>query len=78
MVNSHGNNRPPLVIAAEWVSRITAVGLEMALPAGVGHWLDRRWGTEPWLVIAGAALGFTVGFRHLLQMLKPPKNREKN
>lgn len=63
-----------MVVAAEWVTRITTVGLEMALPAALGYWLDERWGTEPWLIILGGALGFTVGLRHLLQMQKPTGN----
>lgn len=67
-------DRPPVAVAAEWVSRITTVGLEMAIPAALGYWLDGRFGTEPWLVTVGAALGFFVGFRHLLQMVKPPGN----
>jgi F0F1-type ATP synthase assembly protein I len=46
----------------------------MAIPAALGYWLDGRFGTEPWLVTVGAALGFFVGFRHLLQMVKPPGN----
>ena len=40
--------RPPLVVAMEWVSKVTTIGLEMALPPTVGHWLDERWDTEPW------------------------------
>ena len=60
------------MMASEWISRITTVGLEMALPPGLGYWLDGRWGTEPWLVICGAVLGFAGGFWHLLQLVKPP------
>ena len=52
--------------------RVTTVGLEMVLPAVLGYFLDQRWGTEPWLVVTGATLGFIVGFRHLLAMAKPP------
>jgi len=74
VVADRRNNRPPLVVAMEWVAKITTVGLEMALPAGLGYWLDRKWNTEPWLVTVGALLGFFAGFRHLLQMLKASDN----
>lgn len=74
-----------MVVAAQWVSQITTVSLEMALPAAFGYWLDNKWGTAPWLVIVGGILGFTVGFRHLLQMvqvandkLEPPDRRPEN
>jgi len=33
--------------AVYWVSTVTTVGLVMAVPAGVGVWLDRLWGTSP-------------------------------
>ncbi|MFQ5730651.1 MAG: AtpZ/AtpI family protein [Planctomycetaceae bacterium] len=62
--------RPPMVVGVEWATRITTVGLEMALPAALGNYLDGRWGTGPWLVICGAALGFFIGMRHLLQFVK--------
>jgi len=45
--------------AFTWVSRITAVGLGMALPAAGGSWLDARLGTRflgPLGVVAGLAL----------------------
>ena len=33
--------------------------------AGLGWWLDRKLGTDPWLLFAGLALGFTAGIYHL-------------
>ncbi|MCE9592400.1 MAG: AtpZ/AtpI family protein [Planctomycetes bacterium] len=45
------------------------VGLELAAGIGVlaflGWWLDKRWGTGPWLLVTGAALGFAGGFYNL-------------
>ncbi|MEM1446846.1 MAG: AtpZ/AtpI family protein [Planctomycetota bacterium] len=41
------------------------LGLEFVggtlLFAGLGWWLDSRWGTEPWLAITGGALGLAGG-----------------
>lgn len=38
------DSEPPMVVASRWVHQITTIALEMALPAGVGFWLDRRLG----------------------------------
>ena len=66
MPDSKHDDRPPVVVAMQWVTQITTIGLEMAIPAGLGYWADTRWGTEPWLVSVGAIVGFAVGMRHLL------------
>lgn len=55
--------------AIGWVSKITTVALEMALPAIGGGYLDQRFGTKYW-ALAGLGLGFVVGMWHLLQMTK--------
>ena len=47
-----------MAIAIEWSTRLMAIGLEMALPAAGGYWLDLRVGTSPLFVILGAILGF--------------------
>ena len=62
-----GRNLHPLAAAMEWVAKITTVGLEMALPAIGGAFLDRRLGTSYWALV-GAVLGFVCGMVHLLQM----------
>jgi F0F1-type ATP synthase assembly protein I len=59
--------RTPLALGMAWASRITGFGLEVALPAMGGYFLDGWWGTRPWATLAGAALGFVLGFIHLLQ-----------
>jgi F0F1-type ATP synthase assembly protein I len=51
------------------------MGLELAITvlvvAAVGHWLDRLWGTEPWLLVLGAALGMTVAMVNLVRKARP-------
>ena len=69
MRSSKNDGRPPMVVAMQWVSQLTTVSLEMALPAGLGYLADKRWETEPWLVSIGALFGFIVGMRHLLQIV---------
>ncbi len=68
------DERPPVVVAIEWVSRITTVALEMVLPGLAGHWLDQRWGTS-YLTLVGFAFGLTAGIWHLLSMAGQYKRR---
>ncbi len=35
----------------------------------LGRWLDSRLSTTPWLMIAGAALGLTLGFIHMISTI---------
>lgn len=51
-----------------WASRISNIGLQMALPALLGWWGDRSWGTEPWLVVVGAVVGFASGMLAILKL----------
>ncbi len=64
------DDRSPMAVALEWSARLTTIGLEMALPAAGGYWLDRRIGTSPLFVVLGAILGFAVGMFHLLQIAR--------
>tara|TARA_R110002111_G_scaffold153375_1_gene220196 strand:+ start:166410 stop:166697 length:288 start_codon:yes stop_codon:yes gene_type:complete len=70
-------SQSPLVEAHRWVSRLITVSLEMALPAFLGHWLDGKWGTTPWLTAIGALLGFTLGLTHLLRIAKEAELKER-
>jgi F0F1-type ATP synthase assembly protein I len=51
-----------------WASRISNIGFQMALPPLLGWWVDRRWGTEPWLLIVGACVGFGSGMVSILKL----------
>jgi len=50
-----------------------AVGIQLALAviAGLflGHYLDNKWGTAPWLMLAGLTLGFAGGLYNLIRIL---------
>jgi hypothetical protein len=62
-------DRPPLVVALEWVAKVTTVALEMVVPGIVGAWLDKRFGTT-FITLLGLALGVTVGIWHLLVLTR--------
>ncbi len=70
MTEKTPDDRSPMAMAIEWSTRLMAIGLEMALPAIGGHWLDLRIGTSPVLIIGGAVLGFVAGMFHLLQIAR--------
>ncbi len=59
---------------------LAGMGLELAiiviLASAGGHWLDRLWGTKPWLLILGAALGMTVAMANLIRKARPKGKEE--
>ena len=65
--------------------RYTSVGTEFfAVVLGfglVGVWVDGRWGTKPWGVLIGAALGLIGGtynlVRESLAAFQPPKKPDR-
>jgi F0F1-type ATP synthase assembly protein I len=72
-VDNSQNNRPPLVVAMEWASRLMSIGLEMALPGLGGYWLDQWLGTKVVFLILGASIGFAAGMWQLIQLTKTKK-----
>jgi ATP synthase protein I len=63
------------------------VGLGITLAAtvlvglGVGHWLDGRLGTRPWLLLGGGTLGVVAAlvyfFRTVTDLWKPRGNSRR-
>jgi ATP synthase protein I len=55
-------------------SRYSAVGIEMAVaitvPMLVGVWADKRWGTAPWLLLAGLVIGFGAAAQAVWRVVK--------
>ncbi|MDN5325464.1 MAG: synthase protein [Moorella sp. (in: firmicutes)] len=43
-----------------------------------GNWLDRRLGTSPWLMLAGALLGIGAGFYSIFNELRALERDIKN
>ena len=73
------NRQPPMASAMRWVSEITSGGMMLALPCLGGWWLDGRFKTSPWCLIAGGLLGLIASFLHILRItgvLKSPTERK--
>ena len=70
---------------SRWVAalRLTGVGFfiggSIMLGVFIGLWLDRKFDTEPVLVIVGLVLGLVVAFYGVFRMLLPliGSNRDK-
>jgi F0F1-type ATP synthase assembly protein I len=50
-------------IGLEFVASVLVLGW-------LGWFLDGRWGTTPWLMLAGGALGFAAGLWMLIRTAK--------
>jgi ATP synthase protein I len=59
-----------LAVGMYWATRISSVGFAMVLPTALGYWLDRLWGTAPWLVVVGACLGFAIAMLDVLKLAR--------
>jgi F0F1-type ATP synthase assembly protein I len=53
---------------------LSTIGLTMALSVGIGavlgHWLDEKFGTTPWLFFVFLGFGIAAAFRNLHRMYK--------
>lgn len=76
MANSDDDRDGRTAVARGYVlsTRVTSIGLQMALPPLAGWWADGKFNTAPWLLILGAMLGFSVS---LLELIKLAKESEK-
>ena len=68
-----------------WVFSLIGVGwyvaISIKLGAAVGLWLDKKFGTTPFLAIAGIVLGSFVAFYGVYRMLLPglkPNGKDKD
>ena len=59
------------------IAQISQVGMEMAIPAGVGVGLDYWLSSFPWCTIIGALLGPILGFIHLMAILRTPVEKSQ-
>ena len=55
---------------AQYLS-VSAIGIEMgvalAIGMAIGWWLDRTFGTRPWLLVIFTVFGIVAGFRNAIR-----------
>ncbi len=51
-----------------------AMALSIALGAGIGYYLDKRFETKPWLFFVFLGFGIAAAFRNLYVMYKKSKD----
>ena len=72
-MNAGRRNDPTLDLG-----RYAGLGLRFVLTAAVlgllGWWLDGRFGTAPWLLVAGVLLGSVGGFVAIVRAVPPAQN----
>lgn len=60
--------------ASRQMFALSGIGFEFISEVGacvlLGWWLDRTFGTKPWLTLVGVALGFTIGLVRLVAVGK--------
>jgi ATP synthase protein I len=60
-------------------ARFSAVGIEMGVCTAIGYlggaWLDRRFGSSPFLMLLCLLLGIAAGFRSLIRAAKAARPR---
>lgn len=54
-----------------WAARVSTIALQAVVPAALGYWADTAWGTKPWLLIVGAALGLVLLMRDVIKLSRP-------
>jgi len=60
------------------LGHLSTIGLTMAisiaLGALIGHWLDGKFGTEPWLFLVFLGFGIAAAFKNLYTMYNKIKD----
>ena len=73
------DERAPMAQAMGIAYELMSISLEMSvIPLG-GYWLDRKLDTAPIFLLVGCALGFSLGFYHLMRFASAlgKKNKRK-
>ena len=64
--------RDSLADALKYAQSGTMLVAPMVALGAIGFWLDRRFGTKPWLLLAGLIVGMVGGFVNFFRLVFPP------
>ena len=67
--------RDSLADALKYAQAGTMLVAPMVALGALGYWLDRRFGTKPWLLLAGLVLGMVGGFVNFFRLVLPPPGK---
>lgn len=73
----------PDASASGWVqaSRFSYVGIFFGVAVFLGflfgRWLDRKFGTDPWLMLVGVLFGIASGFKELYRLTASYRSEQK-
>jgi hypothetical protein len=70
------DDRSPVAVAATWVSVVTTIAMEMAIPPLLGLWLDQKLGTRVVFVTLGAIGGLALGMTTLIRLARTEHERQ--
>jgi ATP synthase protein I len=54
------------------------IGVALAIGMLIGWYLDRLFGTRPWLVIVFSLFGIAAGFRNIIQLARKDWNEDND
>ena len=75
LVTGLPDDRSVFARAAQLVSSVTSVAMEMVLPILAGIWIDWRLGTKWVFTVFGAVIGLITGIWSLLRMTESLRDR---
>lgn len=64
------------LVGMYWASRVSSIGMQMAVPPLLGFLGDRRFGTAPWLTLLGACVGFVLSMLDVLRLSRGGTERK--
>ncbi len=71
--NGRERSAEKIVGALRAAAIVSGIGFTMAVSVAIGAfggaWLDKRWGTEPWVTVVGFLLGSVGGFLEMLRLV---------
>ncbi len=68
--------RDSLGDAVKYAQAGTMLVAPMLAFGAIGWWLDGRFGTKPWLLLAGLIVGMIGGFVNFFRLVLPPRDGE--